>query len=85
MLFSDYFLTNREENYRHLVPKVIVEPILFNTTNINDYKIFCFTNTHLLMLCIRNIKVDSLEVTFVYSFLLNLDIIPLKNHNYEVS
>ena len=37
-----YFLTNREENYRHLAPKVIVEPILFNTTNINDYKIFCF-------------------------------------------
>ena len=32
----------REPNYRHLRPKIIVEPILFETTNITDYKLFCY-------------------------------------------
>ena len=49
MLFSDYFLKTREENYRPLIPKVIVEPLLFNTTNINDYKFFCFNGVPKLM------------------------------------
>ena len=31
----------REVNYRTLRPKVIVEPLIFGTTNVDDYKFFC--------------------------------------------
>jgi hypothetical protein len=37
----DYYRSSRESNYRRLVPKVIVEPFVFNDDNPNDYKIFC--------------------------------------------
>ena len=32
----------RERNYRRLKPKVIVEPLIFNSTNVEDFKFFCF-------------------------------------------
>lgn len=32
----------REFNYKFLTPKIIVEPIVFDDSNITDYKIFCF-------------------------------------------
>jgi len=36
------YLAYREANYRVLTPTVIVEPILFNTSSIKDYRVFCF-------------------------------------------
>jgi len=32
----------RALNYKELVPKIIIEPIIFNNVNIEDYKFFCF-------------------------------------------
>ncbi|HEY8538631.1 MAG TPA: ATP-grasp fold amidoligase family protein [Steroidobacteraceae bacterium] len=37
----NYYLSGREANYKNLRPKVIVEPLLFGRTNVEDYKIFC--------------------------------------------
>jgi len=38
----DYYRAGREWNYRGLQPKVIVEPLIFGGTNVEDFKIFCF-------------------------------------------
>ena len=38
----NYYETWRENNYRNLRPKIIIEPILFNDINLNDYKFFCY-------------------------------------------
>lgn len=38
----DYYRFGREQNYRGLQPKVIVEPLIFGGTNVEDFKIFCF-------------------------------------------
>ena len=38
----DYYRHGREWNYRGLQPKVIVEPLIFGGTNVEDFKIFCF-------------------------------------------
>jgi len=39
---SSYYHTNREANYKTLKPKVIVEPLIFGSDNLSDYKIFCY-------------------------------------------
>lgn len=38
----NYYYAGREWNYRALKPKVIVEPLIFGGTNVEDFKIFCF-------------------------------------------
>ena len=38
----NYYFNGREWNYRELEPKVIVEPLIFGATNVEDFKIFCF-------------------------------------------
>ena len=35
-------MVSRERNYRHLEPKVIVEPIIFGRADITDFRIFCY-------------------------------------------
>jgi hypothetical protein len=37
-----YYHTVREANYKTLKPKVIVEPLIFDSDNPTDYKIFCY-------------------------------------------
>lgn len=37
----NYYRLNREANYKLLKPKVIIEPLLFGSSNLRDYKIFC--------------------------------------------
>jgi TupA-like ATPgrasp len=39
---TNYYLVNREANYKPLRPKVIIEPLIFNSSNVEDFKIFCF-------------------------------------------
>jgi hypothetical protein len=41
----NYYRLGREANYKLLKPKVIVEPILFGSWNLQDYKIFCLHGT----------------------------------------
>ena len=38
----NYYDRSREANYKTLTPKIIVEPIIFDEINLNDYKIFCY-------------------------------------------
>ena len=38
----NYYYAGREINYRTLEPKVIVEPLIFNSTNVDDFKVFCY-------------------------------------------
>jgi hypothetical protein len=38
----NYYRNGREWNYQRLVPKVIVEPLIFGSNNVEDFKIFCF-------------------------------------------
>lgn len=38
----DYYFKSREPHYSRLTPKVIVEPLIFGNSNIEDYKIFCY-------------------------------------------
>lgn len=38
----NYYYAGREWNYQSLEPKVIVEPLIFGATNVEDFKIFCF-------------------------------------------
>jgi TupA-like ATPgrasp len=37
----NFYESGREQNYKNLTPKVIVEPILFNNADLEDFKIFC--------------------------------------------
>ena len=37
----NYYRVGREANYKSLKPKVIIEPLLFGSWNLQDYKIFC--------------------------------------------
>ncbi len=39
--FALNYFAGREINYRLLRPKVIVEPLIFDSDNVEDYKIFC--------------------------------------------
>lgn len=38
----NHYLLTREANYKYLKPKVIIEPLIFGVTNLEDYKFFCF-------------------------------------------
>jgi hypothetical protein len=38
----NYYYAGREINYRRLRPKVIVEPLIFDSDNVEDYKVFCW-------------------------------------------
>lgn len=38
----DYYWITREANYKPLHPKVIVEPLLFRSASVDEYKIFCY-------------------------------------------
>ncbi|MFV5391010.1 ATP-grasp fold amidoligase family protein [Acinetobacter towneri] len=38
----NYYKKTRERNYKYLKPKVIVEPLIFNSTDLMDYRIYCF-------------------------------------------
>lgn len=38
----NYYKTDRAVEYKYLEPKVIVEPIIFGNSNVEDYKIFCY-------------------------------------------
>lgn len=38
----NYYTISQERNYKHLKPKVIIEPLIFDSLNVEDYKVFCF-------------------------------------------
>lgn len=38
----NHYDAGREANYKHLQPKIIIEPLIFNNSNVEDYKFFCY-------------------------------------------
>ena len=38
----NYYVRSRERNYKYLIPKVIVEPLVFESATIKDYRFYCF-------------------------------------------
>jgi hypothetical protein len=38
----NYYLAGREVNYRMLAPKVIVEPLVFDSADLADYRFYCY-------------------------------------------
>jgi hypothetical protein len=48
-LDANYYLKTREANSRHLRPRIIVEPYIFNQETVDDYKIFCFHGQPLII------------------------------------
>ena len=38
----NHYNAAREVNYKHLQPKIIIEPLIFNNLNVEDYKFFCY-------------------------------------------
>lgn len=40
---ENHYRQTGELNYRELLPGVIVEPLLFGSTNLLDYKVFCYS------------------------------------------
>jgi hypothetical protein len=38
----NHYNAGREANYKHLLPKIIIEPLIFNNSNVEDYKFFCY-------------------------------------------
>jgi len=49
---ENHYFKSRELNYKTLIPKVIIEPIIFNDKNLVDYKFFCYKGS------VRIIQVD---------------------------
>lgn len=37
----NHYNVTREFNYRHLTPKIIIEPLVFDSDDVDDYKVFC--------------------------------------------
>lgn len=52
----DYYAVGRERNYRDLQPKVIVEPLLFDGMDLNDYKFYCFRGSPGLILFVYGVS-----------------------------
>ncbi len=40
-LSLNFYESSRERSYKTLKPKIIVEPLIFDQTEVNDYKFFC--------------------------------------------
>lgn len=53
-LKSNFYHAMREANYRYLRPKVIVEPYVFDSDNVTDYKFFCLHGRPLLIGVVAN-------------------------------
>lgn len=47
----DYYRLTRERNYKYLKPMVIVEPLIFDSKNLMDYRFFCY-NGEAKLICI---------------------------------
>lgn len=52
----NYYRMRREANYKTLKPKVIVEPLLFDSDNVEDYRFFCFNGRVKMIMIDMNIR-----------------------------
>ncbi|MGE6571698.1 ATP-grasp fold amidoligase family protein [Psychrobacter namhaensis] len=47
----DYYKLTRERNYKYLKPMVIIEPLIFDSKDLMDYRFFCY-NGKVKLICI---------------------------------
>lgn len=59
----NYYKKTRERNYKYLIPKVIVEPLIFNSTDLMDYRFYCY-NGQVKLICIDIGKFSSYQRVF---------------------
>lgn len=59
----NYYKKTRERNYKYLKPKVIVEPLIFDTTDLMDYRLFCYKGK-VKLICIDVGKFSSYQRVF---------------------
>lgn len=59
----NYYKKTRERNYKYLVPKVIVEPLIFNSTDLMDYRFYCYKGK-VKLICIDVGKFTSYQRVF---------------------
>lgn len=59
----NYYKISRERNYKYLKPRVIVEPLIFNSKDLMDYRIFCYKGKAKLI-CIDVGKYSSYKRVF---------------------
>lgn len=52
----NYYRMRREANYKTLKPKVIVEPLLFDSDNVEDYRCFCLDGEVKMIMIDMNIR-----------------------------
>ena len=52
----NYYRMRREANYKTLKPKIIVEPLLFDSDNVEDYRFFCFKGQVKMIMIDMNIR-----------------------------
>jgi hypothetical protein len=52
----NYYRMRREANYKTLKPKVIVEPLLFDSDNVEDYRCFCLNGEVKMIMIDMNIR-----------------------------
>lgn len=59
----NYYEISRERNYKYLKPRVIVEPLIFNSKDLMDYRIFCYEGK-VRLICIDIGKYSSYQRVF---------------------
>jgi TupA-like ATPgrasp len=74
---ESHYINTRELNYKALNPKIIVEPIIFDNDNLNDYKYICYKGRpKLIQVDLDRYKdhkrkifnIDWQEMSFCYGF-----------------
>lgn len=53
---TNYYEEGREANYKTLIPKVIVEPFIFDNDIVSDYRFFCINGKPIIILVDTNIN-----------------------------
>lgn len=59
-LRSCYYREGRESNYKGLIPKIILEPIIFNGASFDEYQVFCYFGKPRII-AIKNMDRDSVK------------------------
>lgn len=63
-LKSNLYLRTREWNYQHLKPKIIVEELVFDQENVQEFKIFCRNGVAKVILTIEESHTDARKSFF---------------------
>lgn len=59
----NYYKISRERNYKYLKPRVIVEPLIFDSKDLMDYRLFCYEGK-VKLICIDIGKYSSYQRVF---------------------